>query len=215
MPDLESLIADWRQQMLTAGIDPSTSLEELELHLREEIDSQTQSGLAPAPAFEQAVARLGQAKPLKNEFTKIDRGIWNRPLAWIAWTTFVVSFFLPSYADGFGWQCAGLSATAVNWPDFWHNWTNIHLASLTLANLFMLLSPFLLLRFSHNPRFLKWWRGLTLLALVLVWSFILPLITHSDRVDLRFGCFVWSASFLFLALAGFRLRIRKPQLLTH
>ena len=132
----------------------------------------------------------------------------------IAWTTFAASFFLPSYADGYGWKCAGLSATAVTWPDFWGNWRNIHLACLTPANVFMLLSPFLLLRFSHSPLFLKWWRGLSLLALGLVWSYILPLF-FIDRTDLRFGCYVWTMSFLLLALAGFKLHIRKPQLLTH
>jgi len=212
---LESSIAIWRQQMLAAGINAPASLDELELHLREEIERQIQSGLAPAPAFEQAVSRLGQAKPLKTEFTKIDRGNWNRPLAWTAWTMFTVSFFLPSYADGWGWQCAGLAATAVNWPDFWHNWTTIHLASLTLANLLMLVSPFLLFRYSGNPRFMKWWRGLSLLSLALVWSFILLLITHADRIDLRFGCYVWSLSFLLLTLAGFKLRYHKPKLATN
>jgi len=214
MFDLEQSIANWRQQMLAAGIT-ALSLGELELHLREEIERQMRSGLAATMAFEKAVFTLGQPKPLQTEFAKIDRESWHRPLAWTAWCLFTASFFLPSYADGWGWQCAGLAATAVSWPDFWHSWTNIHLASLTLANLFMLLSPPLLYRFSHSLGFMKWWRGLSLLATALVWSFVLLLVTHSDRTDLRFGSFVCTLSFLFLSLAGLKLYARKPQLVAH
>lgn len=208
---LEKSITQWREQMLTAGIQSPGPLDELENHLREEIERQMQSGLAATPAFEQAIARMGQARRLKSEFVKIDRGDWSRPLAWTAWSMFTVSFFLPSYADGWGWQCAGLAATAVNWPDFWHNWTTVHFASLTLANLFMLLSPFLLFSFSHFFHFMKWWRGLSLLATALVLSFILLLATHTERTDLRFGCFVWTLSFLVLNLASFKLHIRKSR----
>ena len=207
---LEKSITAWRQQMLAAGINPA-SLNELELHLREEIERLMQTGLAANPAYEQAVAQMGQAQPLKTEFAKIGQNQWNQPLAWMAWALFTASFFLPSYDNGWGWQCAGLAATAVNWQDFWHNWMNIHLASLTLANLLMLASPFLLFRFSHNLRLLNWWRGFSLFASTLVWSFILLLLTHADRTDLRFGCFVWGMSFLLLTLSVFRIHFRKPQ----
>ena len=44
MFDLEKSIADWRTQMLAAGIKSPVPLEELESHLREEITQQTKSG---------------------------------------------------------------------------------------------------------------------------------------------------------------------------
>ena len=40
MFDLEKSIAEWRKQMLSAGIKTPVPLEELEIHLREEIEQQ-------------------------------------------------------------------------------------------------------------------------------------------------------------------------------
>src|SRR3954470_1290776 len=70
---------------------------------------------------------------------------WNHTLVVIAWAAFLISFFLPSYAEGRGYQCAALHSF------FWSgamegNWGSIHYLLLTLANLLMLISPFLLLR---------------------------------------------------------------------
>src|SRR5271154_5879632 len=111
MFDLEKSIADWRKQMLAAGIKTPVPLEELEIHLREEIERQIKSGLNEQNALEISVQQIGQAQPLKVEFKKIDLENWNRPLAWNAWILFAVSFFLPAFADLRGWRCAGLSAT--------------------------------------------------------------------------------------------------------
>ncbi|HEX3890868.1 MAG TPA: hypothetical protein VHX90_08465 [Verrucomicrobiae bacterium] len=210
MSDLEQSIADWRKQMLAAGIKSPVPLDELEIHLREEIEQQMKSGLSEQEIFNSAVQQIGQAKPLKTEFKKIDAENWNRPLALAAWISFVVSFFLPAYGDGQGWRCAGLSATAVSWPEFWHgNWPTIHLASLTLANLLMIVSPFLLPQFSQNKRFLKWLRYSSFAALVLVWSYVLLGIAYGGGKDLKVGCYVWSSSFLLLCLSTLKLRSRK------
>lgn len=73
MFDLEQSIADWRRQMLAAGIQSPVPLEELEIHLRDEIERQMKSGLSAQPAFESAVQRIGQVKTLKSEFAKADR----------------------------------------------------------------------------------------------------------------------------------------------
>ncbi len=72
MFDLEQSIADWRQQMLASGIKSPTPLEELEIHLREEIELQTKLGLNAQTAFEAAVQRIGKANMLKNEFEKAE-----------------------------------------------------------------------------------------------------------------------------------------------
>jgi hypothetical protein len=73
MFDLENSIANWREQMLVAGIQTPAPLEELEIHLREEIERQIQSRLSAKSAFESAVQQIGQAKTLKSEFAKADR----------------------------------------------------------------------------------------------------------------------------------------------
>ncbi len=70
MFDLEKSIAEWRRQMLTAGIKNPAPIEELESHLREEIAQTTKSGLNELKAFNSAVQKIGRAGLLKTEFTK-------------------------------------------------------------------------------------------------------------------------------------------------
>ena len=71
MFNLEQAIADWRQRMLAAGIETPVPLEELELHLREEIERQTEAGMDAAKAFEEAAQSIGDARSLKTEFKKV------------------------------------------------------------------------------------------------------------------------------------------------
>jgi hypothetical protein len=71
MFNLEKSIADWRKQMLAAGIQSSVPLEELESHLREEIERQMASGFTEAEAFKTAVQEIGQGGLLKAEFNKV------------------------------------------------------------------------------------------------------------------------------------------------
>ena len=73
MFDLDQAIADWRRQMLAAGIQTPVPLEELESHLHEEIERQTASGLNAQQAFEIAVQEIGQPGALKKEFKKVER----------------------------------------------------------------------------------------------------------------------------------------------
>ena len=80
MSNLESSIARWRQQMLAGGIKTPVPLEELEIHLREEIERHIKLGLDEQPAFEISVQAIGQAKTLKNEFKKSERTFMNRRL---------------------------------------------------------------------------------------------------------------------------------------
>jgi hypothetical protein len=47
-------------------------LDELEIHLREEIERQVKSGLDERAAFQVAVQQIGKANMLKNEFEKVD-----------------------------------------------------------------------------------------------------------------------------------------------
>jgi hypothetical protein len=70
MFDLEKAIAEWRQQMLAAGIKAPATLEELECHLREDIEQQIHLGLNAQAAFDLATQQIGQAGLLRVEFKK-------------------------------------------------------------------------------------------------------------------------------------------------
>jgi hypothetical protein len=70
MFNLEQSIAEWRQQMLAAGIKTPVPLEELESHLREEIERQMKSGLNAQRAFGEAIQQIGPPNALKSEFQK-------------------------------------------------------------------------------------------------------------------------------------------------
>ncbi len=72
MFNLEQSIADWRRQMIAGGIKTPVPLEELENHLREEIERQAKSGLNEAEAFRASVQKMGQARALENEFKKVE-----------------------------------------------------------------------------------------------------------------------------------------------
>jgi Clp amino terminal domain, pathogenicity island component len=75
MFDLEQAISRWRRQMLAAGIRTAESLDELENHLREEVEKQIKSGQNPTQAFETAIDQIGRPAVLKKEFAKVD-GPW-------------------------------------------------------------------------------------------------------------------------------------------
>ncbi len=101
MFDLGQSIANWRKEMIAAGIKPE-SLDELEIHLREEIEEQIKLGANEEQAFEIAVQRIGQAGPLKTEFknagfancwgedknARINRGFALLWLAYCSWGFF-------------------------------------------------------------------------------------------------------------------------------
>jgi len=70
MFNLEQAIAEWRQRMRAAGIQSPVPLEELEGHLREDVEAKMGSGLDPAQAFAGAVEEIGQTHDLKSEFSK-------------------------------------------------------------------------------------------------------------------------------------------------
>ncbi|MEY2428245.1 MAG: hypothetical protein QOJ40_1130 [Verrucomicrobiota bacterium] len=71
MFNLDQAVAEWRRRMLASGIKTPVPLDELESHLREDIEQQIKSGLSVQPAFEAAVQHIGNANMLKNEFEKV------------------------------------------------------------------------------------------------------------------------------------------------
>jgi hypothetical protein len=80
MFDLEQSIAEWRQQMLAAGIKSPLLLDELESHLREEVDLQKHTGFDAQFCFDIAVRQIGKAPSIKTEFIKIERNSMKRSM---------------------------------------------------------------------------------------------------------------------------------------
>lgn len=78
MFDLEQAITEWRRRMLAAAIKCPVPLEELESHLRDDVERWIISGLGAAQAFEVAAQRIGPAIELKSEFKKA-RSILGKP----------------------------------------------------------------------------------------------------------------------------------------
>jgi hypothetical protein len=95
MFNFEHSITDWRKQMLAAGIQTPVPLEELEIHLREEIERQVQSGLSGQQAFEATVQQIGQPGSLKGEFKKIERTSMKQILKIVAALLLGVAIQLP------------------------------------------------------------------------------------------------------------------------
>jgi hypothetical protein len=72
MSNLDQTISEWRRQMLAAGIKTPVPLEELETHLRDEIERQTKSGLGEMEAFQTAAQKIGHAHRVQHEFKKVE-----------------------------------------------------------------------------------------------------------------------------------------------
>jgi hypothetical protein len=73
MFNLECAITEWRKQMVAAGVKNGEVLNELESHLRDDIQPEIQAGLTAERSFEIAVERIGGAQAIKTEFAKIGR----------------------------------------------------------------------------------------------------------------------------------------------
>jgi hypothetical protein len=197
--NLNAAVESWRQELAAQPNLASDDRRELETHLRDAIVGFRQHGLNDEESFWLARRRVGQPQQLGKEFKKANTSHWNRPLAITAWAIFIISFFLPSYGRFRGWQCAVLHQ--YFWPNaMLGNLGCIHYLLLTLANLLMLASPFLLTRFSQDTQQLKRLHHLMFGAAILVWSFVLELLVQKDG-DLRVGCYVWSLSFALLYLS--------------
>jgi hypothetical protein len=71
MRDLESQIARWRRAMRASGINRSDTLDELEDHLRDDIERRMRLGAGTQQAFEMATGSIGQPQTLRSEFQKL------------------------------------------------------------------------------------------------------------------------------------------------
>lgn len=76
MHNLEKSIAEWRETMMAAPGVSQETVDELETHLREEVNQLVRSGMAEPEAFQRAVTQLGGARTIASEFRKLDQPTW-------------------------------------------------------------------------------------------------------------------------------------------
>lgn len=141
MFSLEKSITDWRKQMLAAGIKTPVPLEELEIHLRDEIERQIKSGLSlnEQEAFEISVQQIGQTKKLNSEFKKSERIFMKKTMIIILLGIFVVfigtGLILPALGKHKQRNFAALSA-GVNFFDI--KWASDEMYGLVLGTTFVI-----------------------------------------------------------------------------
>jgi leader peptidase (prepilin peptidase)/N-methyltransferase len=156
MFDLDKAIENWRQQMLRAGIKTPVPLEEIENHLREDVEQLVRAGSSAQEAFETASQRIGHAGALEAEFKKVERGsrVFQRKIVWIligiaflgCWIQFGQS---PALVCVYGVLLAGLIvATFVDFARF------MIPDSITIGGIFAGLLCSLLLPQLHGQKFL-------------------------------------------------------------
>jgi hypothetical protein len=84
MFDLNQQIAQWRQSLGQSESIVRSDLDELESHLRDQIDHLALSGLTSEEAFFVACRRIGNMKTLPAEFAKVNgSSIFRRRLQWM------------------------------------------------------------------------------------------------------------------------------------
>jgi len=220
MFDLEQAIAEWRQQMLDAGIQ-SSALDELENHLRADIERRAGSEADHQRTFAASAGTIGAPPQIAAEFKKISPSGRSRWLAWTAWIAFLVSFFLPAYSTSAISTMSGLSCAmaVLPWhiefsgtlPEFFEVYVlAIHDQLLDFANLFLLVVPVFILFFWGKERSLKRIGRWSLAASIVV-GLLLPmsLFLWQDVSDWKIGFYLWIGSF---ALFYWSLRARLGEL---
>lgn len=105
MPEHEELIAGWRRNLAETTGCTNEVLDELESHLRDEIQQLVQSGHSEEQAFALATSRLGPPRALATEFAKVAE-----PASWLPirlarfavtiLTTLVVGFLWLRWQEG-------------------------------------------------------------------------------------------------------------------
>ena len=96
MFDLNQQVTKWRTNLAQSEACSKSDIDELESHLREEIEHLSTCELSEQEAFLVAAHRLGDSGSLTGEFAKVNRGrVFRRRLLWIALG--VLSYILATY----------------------------------------------------------------------------------------------------------------------
>jgi hypothetical protein len=200
--DFSAAIKNWRRDLSSQRNLRPDARRELEAHLRDSFAELRERGLNEEESFWLARKRIGELSLLNREFKKaMKTNMQHWAPAIVAWTIYVIAFFLPAYDEMPGWKAAILQS--FFWPQALQgNLMSIHYQLLTFANLLMLASPFLIAWGGQDARFVKWLRGLSMASLVLVWLFLARLMANHNGTHIRSGCYLWAMSFVLLWVAS-------------
>jgi hypothetical protein len=177
MFNLEQAIASWRKQLAASGID-SLALDELEDHLRLEIEDQVQKGLLVDRAFDDAVRQIGSSNAVSGEFIKTAGYRENRERSYkLAW----MGICALGYAVPFGLSGRHL----LSQLNFEERWLAAAAVTFTILSLFSGLIVYRFLPVIHDRKIRTKVQSAALLP-ALLWVgafafFILP------RVEFTFG----------------------------
>ena len=121
MFDLSQQITQWRRSLSQSESVTVTDLDELESHLRDQIDHLALSGLSPEESFWVAQRRIGNTANLPDEFAKVNgSAIFRRRLQWmlIGVVTYLLLLNLASLASTAG----TLAAFGVGFHGYRSGW---------------------------------------------------------------------------------------------
>lgn len=207
MFDLDAAVGGWRARFARDRSFSVFDLDELEDHLRAayEVELHLDPGLAPAVAFEQARAVLGEPEVLAGEFDKVGGKVW-RWLLRAGWAAFAVSWLLPVHRFG-------NTLLELEWKDGVFPGVEALLLALTglsgpvgvmsgLTNLAMA-ATFWRISDAGRPRVIR----LTALLLASVVLNLWWVVWADSPSDLLAGYWAWTTSFA-IAGAGLLLRAR-------
>lgn len=115
MFDLNQAVAAWRTRLAAANTCGRADVDELEAHLRDEMDRLRSGGLSEQEAFWVAAHRLGSVSALSEEYAKVNpMRVWLGRLGWVA-------------AGVLAWHVIGAAAGIASWASLYVG----HLVGLT------------------------------------------------------------------------------------
>lgn len=175
MPDpfnLERTIEDWKRQLAAGGIKGPQILNELESHLREDIERQTREGVEAQTAFQVAVKRIGTSKVLRREFEKINgwRKLAHKLMLVIALGLLIIFSFFGSAA---AYLCY------ATWSERVLAFGGLA-ATVFVAYLWKRATPFLPVMANHRKRTLIEW-GSLVAGIAVSTFFCQVILPHFDR----------------------------------
>jgi len=99
MFSLNKEINKWREALLERQTCKTSDLDELESHLRDEIDQLKLNGLSEQEAFMVGTHRLGDTEILADEFAKVNESLWLRKKLFFAGCV-LFAYIFASYTAG-------------------------------------------------------------------------------------------------------------------
>lgn len=108
MFQLDDAMREWRTCMVQQGTTSQPDMDELESHLRDDIEQLVDKDLSVEEAYLVGIHRLGAPPELSAEFGKINGArVWTRRLLWMLSGYLAIGLILSLYAAAVQWVSAG------------------------------------------------------------------------------------------------------------